>query len=655
LNADAVITAYYPLLDEKGLPNIGKNAKDRPYLPELKTKLKPMLTEVLIGRTGGAVPVVLMLAPLIVEGRFEGYTVIVPKLAQIREFLDLNMDGEGMRYTLLDKNGNVIMSNRADIEVMQPFSRGKGTLTILDADISQWIPDLPSNTSIMERWRHSLYVSESPIGSLSEWKLILEQPVAPFQKHLYDRYSKILFFVFLILLTTLALAGLLSRRATRTLESLAKATADLPVKLTRDDGAPTLPQSNVLEIDNLIGNFRAMSEALAIQFRAVRQINESLEEQVERRTQQLRENGERLEKEMLRRSVSEKALSESEARFRILFEQAPVGIFISDLKGSYRQVNQKLCDILGYARDELIQMSFVEVTHPNDQDHDREVFQDLLSGKAVLAVDQKQYVRKDRSSIWCRRSAALTFTESGEPNFLVGVVENIEDQVRAQELRDQIERTIQHDLRKPAANALHIAELLKTDSSLDEDHRMLLGLFEKAGEEMIATLDMSLTVYKIETGQYEAKPVEFNVYPLVRDLNESLTHSTGAAKIEIELAGLEEDNSNPIYMCRGELGLLRSALHNILVNALEASPRDGKVSVKLSDGSQCRIEVRNRGSVPREVRERFFDKYVTSGKKTGSGIGTYSAKMLVEAQGGHIEMTTSDETDETTVTIVMPT
>jgi len=58
--------------------------------------------------------------------------------------------------------------------------------------------------------------------------------------------------------------------------------------------------------------------------------------------------------------------------------------------------------------------------------------------------------------------------------------------------------------------------------------------------------------------------------------------------------------------------------------------------------------------VPKDIRGSFFDKYVTKGKGKGTGLGTYSAKMMIEAQGGSIEMQTSDEKNETVATVRMP-
>ena len=99
-----------------------------------------------------------------------------------------------------------------------------------------------------------------------------------------------------------------------------------------------------------------------------------------------------------------------------------------------------------------------------------------------------------------------------------------------------------------------------------------------------------------------------------------------------------------------------SIFHNLLHNACEASPEGGSVDVAVSscgDGSVC-VSISNAGAVPHEIRERFFNKFVTHGKQGGSGIGTYSARLLANAQEGDIALAVDDEKDCTTVTVTLP-
>ncbi len=94
----------------------------------------------------------------------------------------------------------------------------------------------------------------------------------------------------------------------------------------------------------------------------------------------------------------------------------------------------------------------------------------------------------------------------------------------------------------------------------------------------------------------------------------------------------------------GEEVLLYSMLANLIKNALEASPEGERVTVALDSHDRRLITIHNAGAVPPQIRDRFFDKYVTSDKKAGTGLGTYSAQLMAEIQGGTIRMETSEQT-----------
>lgn len=287
LDREAHSTAFFPLFDELGHHNIGINFADRPFIPALKQTLKPMLSEVVMSRIGTPTPVVLMLAPVGIRGGYGGYVAGTLTLKQIGQHLDKSTDEFASLYTLLDKNGNVIMTNRTDQKILTPFNRGKGTLNHLDAGISQWVPSLLPNTPVTERWENSFYTADSAIGDLAEWRLILEQPVAPFQKALFNKYSKIIAFVLLLLIVSLVVAEVLSRRMMLSLEELGVLTQDLPIKLASDGQAIHWPESGIQESNQLISNFKLMAGSLSEQFNKVREINESLERRVDQRTQEL--------------------------------------------------------------------------------------------------------------------------------------------------------------------------------------------------------------------------------------------------------------------------------------------------------------------------------------------------------------------------------
>ena len=153
VNNEATTVAFSPRIDELGQPNIGRNFADRPFIPRLKETLKPMLSEVVMGRIGAPQPVVSMLAPVVIKGEYAGYTIGVLSLGQIRDYLEKRAEIDTMLYTLLDKNGNIILSSRQEQTIMTPFVRGQGSLNRLDEMISQWVPAQQPNTPAVERWK----------------------------------------------------------------------------------------------------------------------------------------------------------------------------------------------------------------------------------------------------------------------------------------------------------------------------------------------------------------------------------------------------------------------------------------------------------------------------------------------------------------------
>jgi diguanylate cyclase (GGDEF)-like protein len=310
---EAISTTYFPLMDELGQTNIGKDFSDRAYLPALKRTREPMVSEALSTRIGIPKPMVLALAPVRNHGEYAGYIAGTLSLEQLQAYMDLSTDNKSMRYTVLDKAGNIIMTNRADQTVMKPFARGNGSLNHLAPGIDQWLPVVLPNTPISDQWFKSSYIAETTLGDMVEWKLILEQPVAPIQNLLYINYSGKLTLLFLILIVALVLGEFLSRRIMTTLKSLGTLTSELPARLAANDKAIIWPESGVDDTSLLIDNFKGMTDSLSSQFRNIRHLNESLEQRVEERTL---------------------ALSDSEKRLLDILNVSPIAVRIATNNGS---------------------------------------------------------------------------------------------------------------------------------------------------------------------------------------------------------------------------------------------------------------------------------------------------------------------------------
>jgi PAS domain S-box-containing protein len=118
-------------------------------------------------------------------------------------------------------------------------------------------------------------------------------------------------------------------------------------------------------------------------------------------------------------------LTESEVKYRATFEQAAVGICYSNLDGKFISVNKKLCDITGYSRDELINMTFIQITHPDDIQNDLDNLENLLTGEIDTYFMEKRYYKKDGSIVWVNLTVTLIKDLNHKPIYLVGVIQDI--------------------------------------------------------------------------------------------------------------------------------------------------------------------------------------------------------------------------------------
>lgn len=270
-------------------------------------------------------------------------------------------------------------------------------------------------------------------------------------------------------------------------------------------------------------------------------------------------------------------------------------------------------------------------------------------------VDHSERIllRADGGSVHILKSAKFFRARGIEK--LLGTFVDISERKKAEAMRDHIERIIRHDLRTPVSNAVNISRLLREDGNLTKDQLELLDDLEETSHRMLDLLNSSLELYRIESNQYQIQPEPVDCVDLLRTMIDMILKTSKLDDIRLELLSEGLPMAADFRcMCMGKYSLLQSVMQNLLQNALEASPPGASVVVDLSADKDCRIEIMNTGAVPLEVRETFFDKYVTSGKFKGTGLGTYSARMITRALGGDITMRTSDEVNSTIVTVKLP-
>lgn len=165
-------------------------------------------------------------------------------------------------------------------------------------------------------------------------------------------------------------------------------------------------------------------------------------------------------------------LRESEELFRGIFEQATVGVATVNYQGQFLTVNDRFCNLCGYAAAELKQMTYLDITHPDDRDLSLDYHRNLWSRGIFTAVD-KRYLHKDGQIVWVNLTISPIYNVRGELQYAVGIAVDISDRKQAEiTIRKQAERE-----RMLNAIARHIRQSLDLDrilqTTVDEVRKFL--------------------------------------------------------------------------------------------------------------------------------------------------------------------------------------
>ncbi len=191
--------------------------------------------------------------------------------------------------------------------------------------------------------------------------------------------------------------------------------------------------------------------------------------------------------------------SENERRFRAVFEQAGVGVNRQSPEGHFLEVNERFARMVGRSPNDLVGRSFNEITHPDDIADDREVLDDLLSGRSESLVREKRYLRPDGTTVWCRVNVTAVRGPDGRPDGLLAVAEDITGRRRAEEeLTNQF--SFQKSLMNAAVNPIYVQDVDGHYVSLNPAFETFLGVSIQSALGLTAT-----AIFSDEVGEFLAE------------------------------------------------------------------------------------------------------------------------------------------------------
>lgn len=358
------------------------------------------------------------------------------------------------------------------------------------------------------------------------------------------------------------------------------------------------------------------------------------------------------------RRQAEESLRESEERFRSAFEQAAVGMAHVSLDGRYLRVNDRLCAILGYQREELLQKTFLELTHPEDRATSMALSESLVANRIPSYSTEKRYLRRDGAMTWVNLTASVVCDPQGEVKYRLAVIEDIAARKAAEaalheltatlELRveqrtaelersnqelDQFAYVASHDLKAPLRAIVNLSSWIAEDSGAALPAPSLEHLEKLRGRalRMERLLDDLLEYSRV--GRRDGIVEKVKVETLIQDVIYLLAPPPG---FQVSVT-----SALPVLITpRTPLELV---FRNLIGNAIKHhhQPATGEVQISAHDrGDFVEFSISDNGpGIDPYYHERIFGMFQVLRPRDeveGSGMGLAIVKKTVEYRQGEV-------------------
>lgn len=398
--------------------------------------------------------------------------------------------------------------------------------------------------------------------------------------------------------------------------------------------------------------------------------------------------------DLTRQKQAEKALQESEAIYKNTFENVQAGVAYLTTEGCFTRVNKYLCQMLGYSDAELRQLSYMQITHPDDLQASQTQIEQLLDRNTETFSLTERYKKKDGSYVWGLVSIALLPQQDGK-DCIVAVIQNIDEIKRQQadvaekssnletiieqrtaELKNRIDEvedlnlgmlnltedlqnsyqqleqkseevrdinkeleafaySVSHDLRAPLRHVQGFSEILleNSEQELSESNRLHLVKIKASAEKMEQLIDDLLAFSRAGRSELQLRPVD--TAQIVKEIVSGLNDIDDNREIDWQIDDLP--------MVTGDLATLRQVFTNLLENAVKYSSRQDRPEIRISfeqtdDEIVFCVSDNGVGFNPDYTHKLFgvFSRLHRTDQFEGTGIGLANVKRVVKRHGGRV-------------------
>jgi len=269
---------------------------------------------------------------------------------------------------------------------------------------------------------------------------------------------------------------------------------------------------------------------------------------------------------------AEVALQESETLFRSAFDDAPIGIALIAPTGRFLRVNRYYCDLLEHSQDELLQMSFEDLIHPDDLTTDLAGLEQMNQGMIQTFQMEKRLVAKSGTVIPVFLNASCVRDADGTPLYSIRHIQDIRDRLKVERIKDEFVSIVSHELRTPITSIEGSLQLLGSGiyANRPEKANAMLDIAIKNSTRLVRLVDDILSFERLESGKVELLKEPCQVADLMRQAEDSVQSLADTAAVILIVHPLQAT-------CHAAPDGIVQVLTNLLSNAIKFSNPGGRV------------------------------------------------------------------------------
>ena len=362
--------------------------------------------------------------------------------------------------------------------------------------------------------------------------------------------------------------------------------------------------------------------------------------------------------EITERIKAEEAMRESEEHFHQIFDTSPIGMALVNNKFTFIQVNQSFSDFVKYSVEDLLNLTFQDITHPDHLVGDNEGVKKLAAGEISIYQTEKKYIRKDKKEVWGSVQITPIFDKNRNFRYYLAMIKDINDRKMAdaeiyrinEELKeantskDKFFSIIAHDLKSPFNSILGFSEMLKDDvlNLRMDEIKHYASLIHSSASNTFHLLENLLEWSRMQRGIIPFSPKSILLNQFVIDEFEVIKNNALQKNIS-----LMSDIPKNLIISADE-NMLSNIIRNLITNAIKFTPKGGqikveaKVEVEVEAKSEVVISVSDSGiGIKPEAIQKLFKietSFTTRGTENekGTGLGLLLCKEFIEKHHGKI-------------------